>query len=35
VSFALVCPVAKRSLDAQIYVEQLCQVEADIARAMG
>jgi transposase len=35
VSFALVCPVAKRSQDAQIYVEQLCQVEADIARAHG
>jgi transposase len=33
VSFALVCPAGKRSQDAQIYVEQLCQVEVDIARA--
>jgi transposase len=33
VSFTLVCPAAKRSPDAQTYVEQLCQVEAGIARA--
>jgi transposase len=33
VSFTLVCPPAKRSPDAHIYVEQLCQVEAGIAQA--
>jgi transposase len=33
VSFTLVCPTAKRSQDAQTYVEQLCQVEAGMARA--
>jgi transposase len=33
VSFTLICPTAKRSQDAQTYVEQLCQVEAGIARA--
>ena len=33
VSFTLVCPAAKRSQDAQIYVEQLCQGESDIAQA--
>jgi transposase len=33
VSFTLICPAAKRSQDAQIYVEQLCQVEACVARA--
>jgi transposase len=33
VSFILVCPAAKRSADAQTYVEQLHQVEAGIARA--
>jgi transposase len=33
VSFTLVCPAAKRSQDAQIYVEQLCQMEASMARA--
>jgi transposase len=33
VSFTLVCPAAKRSPDAQMYVEQLCQVEAGSARA--
>ena len=33
VSFTLVCPAAKRSPDAQTYIEQLCQVEACIARA--
>jgi transposase len=33
VSFALVCPAAKRSLEAQTYVDQLCQVNTPIARA--
>ena len=33
VSFTLVCPAAKRSQDAQTYVEQLCQVDAGVARA--
>jgi transposase len=33
VSFTLVCPAAKRSQDAQLYVEQLCQVDAEVARA--
>jgi transposase len=33
VSFTLVCPAAKRLQDAQIYVEQLCQVAVGIARA--
>jgi transposase len=33
VSFTLVCPAATRAPDAQIYVEQLCQVEAGIAQA--
>jgi transposase len=33
VSFTLICPAAKRSQDAQISVEQLCQVETGIARA--
>lgn len=33
VSFTLVCPAAKRSQDAQLYVEQLCQVDAGLARA--
>src|SRR5918992_440152 len=33
VSFTLVCPAAKRSQDAQLYVEQLCQVDAGVARA--
>jgi transposase len=33
VSFAIVCPAAKRSLEAQRYVDQLCQVDQDIARA--
>ena len=35
VPFTLVCPAAKRSQDAQIYVEQLCQAEPGIARAQG
>jgi transposase len=29
----MVCPTAKRSLEAQTYVEQLCQVDTGIARA--
>jgi transposase len=33
VSFAIVCPAAKRSSDAQTYLDQLCQVEASVARA--
>jgi transposase len=33
VSFTLVCAAAKRSPDAQTYVEQLCQLDAGIARA--
>jgi transposase len=33
VSFTLVCPAAKRSQDAQLYVEQLCQINAEVARA--
>ena len=33
VSFALVCPAAQRSDDAQLYINQLCQVEARIAQA--
>jgi transposase len=33
VSFAMVCPAAKRSSDAQTYLDQLCQVEASVARA--
>jgi len=33
VSFAMVCPAAKRSREAQAYVDQLCQVDAGIARA--
>jgi transposase len=33
VSFTLVCPAAKRSQDAQLYIEQLCQVDAEVARA--
>lgn len=28
VSFAMVCPTAKRSREAQTYLDQLCQVEA-------
>jgi hypothetical protein len=32
VSFTLVCPAAKRSQDAQPAVEQLCQVDAGVAR---
>jgi transposase len=33
VSFAMVCPAAKRSHEAQTYVAQLCQMDVDIARA--
>jgi transposase len=33
VSCALVCPAAKRSLEAQTYLDQLGQVDAGIARA--
>jgi transposase len=33
VSFTLICPAAKRSQDAQLYVEQLCQINAEVARA--
>ena len=32
-SFTLICPAAKRSQDAQLYVEQLCQVDAGVAQA--
>jgi transposase len=33
VSFAIVCSAANRSADAQTYLNQLCQVDARIARA--
>jgi transposase len=33
ISFTMVCPAAKRSPDAQIYVDQLCQLDPRIARA--
>jgi transposase len=33
VSFTLICLAAKRSQDAQMYVEQLCQINAEVARA--
>ena len=33
VSFAIVCPAAKRSSDMQTYLDQRCQVEASVARA--
>jgi transposase len=33
VSFAMVSPAVKRSLEAQTYVDQLCQVDVGIARA--
>jgi transposase len=33
VSFAVVCPVAKRSREAQMYLDQLCQMDVEIARA--
>jgi len=33
VSFTMVCPYRCRSSDAQTYLDQLCQVEASVARA--
>ena len=33
VSFAMVCPAAKRSTEVQTYLDQLCQVDTHIARA--
>jgi transposase len=33
VSFAMVSPAVKRSLEAQTYLDQLCQLDAGIARA--
>jgi transposase len=33
VSFVMVCPAAKRSAEAQTYLDQLCQVEGRITRA--
>src|SRR6266487_2068396 len=33
VSFVMVCPTAKRSADAQQYLDQLCQMDTRIARA--
>jgi len=33
VSFAMVCPAAKQSAEARTYLDQLCQVEASVARA--
>jgi transposase len=35
VSFALVCPAAKRSLEAQAYIDQLCLLDPGVARAHG
>jgi transposase len=35
VSFAMVCPAAKRSADAQMYLDQLCEMDTSIARAYG
>jgi transposase len=35
VSFVMVCPAAHRSDDAQRYLDQLCQVDARMARAHG
>jgi hypothetical protein len=34
-SFVMVCPAAKRSREAQRYLDQLCAMEAGIARAYG
>jgi transposase len=34
-SFAMVCPAAKRSREAQTYLDQLCQIDAGIAWAHG
>jgi transposase len=33
VSFAMVCPAAKRSREAQTYLDQLCAMDAGIAQA--
>jgi transposase len=33
VSFVMVCPTAKRSADAQRYLDQLCQMDTSVARA--
>jgi transposase len=33
VSFVMVCPAAKRSREAQTYLDQLCQIDLGIARA--
>jgi transposase len=33
VSFVMVCPAAKRSREAQTYLDQLCQMDAGIAQA--
>ncbi len=35
VSFTMVCPATKRSSEAQTYLDQLCQMDAGIARAHG
>jgi transposase len=35
VSFVMVSPAAKRSREAQTYLDQLCAMDADIARAHG
>jgi transposase len=35
VSFVMVCPAAMRSREAQLYLDQLCQIEAGVARAHG
>jgi transposase len=35
VSFTLVCPPAKRVREAQMYLDQLCAMDAGIARAHG
>jgi len=35
VSFAMVSPATKRSREARMYVDQLCQLDAAIARAHG
>jgi transposase len=35
VSFVMICPPAKRSAEAQTYLNQLCQMEASVARAHG
>jgi hypothetical protein len=31
----MVCPAAKRSAEARTYLDQLCQVEASVARAFA